>query len=300
MQPNISKSKSALAHVGLLYAAAVWGATFFIVKDTLANVDPIVLVGYRFLIAGGVLGGWLVLKGQSLRDGLKPAIFVGILLWLLYVPQTIGLQYTTASNSGFITGLFVAFVPLFLRTIFKRTPTLMELAASVISLIGLWILTGGMHDINVGDMLTLVTAVMYAVHLLYADRYLKAGADPFVFTCQQFIVVGILSVVVAGVTGRSFAVGSTGAVWTILFLAVFPTLLAFIAQMVGQKLISPLRVTLVFALEPVFAGLFAWTLGGEGFVTHRALGGLLIFVALIVSGLPTPRALRRAVSQPPT
>jgi len=196
--------------------------------------------------------------------------------------------------------LFVAFVPLFLRTIFKRTPTLMELAASVISLIGLWILTGGMHDINVGDMLTLVTAVMYAVHLLYADRYLKAGADPFVFTCQQFIVVGILSVVVAGVTGRSFAVGSTGAVWTILFLAVFPTLLAFIAQMVGQKLISPLRVTLVFALEPVFAGVFAWTLGGEGFVTHRALGGLLIFVALIVSGLPTPRALRRAVSQPPT
>jgi drug/metabolite transporter (DMT)-like permease len=283
-----SRMKKAAADVGLLYAAAIWGATFFLVKSILNDIDPIILVGYRFLLAGSVLLVFLLIKRRPILAGLRQAVWVAFLLWMLYVPQTIGLKYTTASNSGFITGLFVAFVPFFLRTIFRRRPTVLEVVASAVSLTGLWVLTGGMRDINLGDMLTLIAAMTYALHLLYSDRYMKAGIDPFIISCQQFIMVGALSLLTGLVLGLPFGVQSNGALWVVVFLALFPTLSAFVIQMLAQKITSPLRVSLIFALEPVFAALFAWTVGGEAFVMRRALGGLLIFLALILSGLPSP------------
>ncbi len=285
-----SKLKKTAADIGLLYAAAIWGATFFLVKSIVDNndIDPIILVGYRFLIAGSVLLIYLLVKRRPIFENLRKAIWVAFLLWMLYVPQTIGLKYTTASNSGFITGLFVAFVPFFLRTIFRRRPTVLEIIASAVSLTGLWVLTGGMHYVNVGDMLTLIAAMTYALHLLYSDKYMKGGIDPLIISCQQFLMVGVFSLLTGLVLGLPFGIGSNRAVWVMVFLALFPTLSAFVIQMLAQKITSPLRVSLIFALEPVFAGLFAWTIGGEEFVMRRALGGLLIFVALILSGLPSP------------
>ncbi len=285
-----SKIRKTAADIGLLYAAAIWGATFFLVKSIVDNndIDPIILVGYRFLIAGSVLLVYLLIKRRPIFENLRKAAWVAFLLWMLYVPQTIGLKYTTASNSGFITGLFVAFVPFFLRTIFRRRPTILEIVASAVSLTGLWVLTGGMHYVNIGDMLTLIAAMTYALHLLYSDKYMKAGIDPLIISCQQFLMVGVFSLLTGLVLGLPFGIGSNRAVWVMLFLALFPTLSAFVIQMLAQKITSPLRVSLIFALEPVFAGMFAWTIGGEEFVMRRALGGLLIFVALILSGLPSP------------
>ncbi|MEW6413083.1 MAG: DMT family transporter [Candidatus Zixiibacteriota bacterium] len=277
-----------LAHIGLFYSAAIWGSTFFIVKDVLSDIDPVILVAYRFLIAGAILLGYLLATRRPIFAGIKRAAFLAIILFLLYIPQTVGLKYTTASNSGFITGLFVAFVPIFLKTIFKRSPTVMEVIASIVSLIGLWVLTGGMRDINIGDMLTLMAAVTYALHVLYSDKYMKQGMDPFILTCQQMLIIGILSIVAGAALNLPFTVGSSKAWWIIIFLALLPTMSAFVIQVLAQRIVSPVRVSLVFALEPVFAGIFAWTLGGETVVMHRAFGGLLIFSALILSGLPTP------------
>jgi drug/metabolite transporter (DMT)-like permease len=281
-----------LADVGLMYAAAVWGATFILVKSALSGIDPVIMVGYRFLIAGGVLLVFLRMTGRSLRPHLGPSMFLSIFLWLLYVPQTLGLRYTTASNSGFITGLFVIFIPLFLLTIFRRRPTVMESIASVVSLAGLWVLTGGMTDINLGDLLTLVTAMAYALHLLFSDKYMKTGVDAYVISCQQFLMVGALSLLTGLLFDLDFGISTLSAGVIVVFLALFPTLSAFVIQMLAQKIVSPIRVSLIFALEPVFAAAFAWTLGGEAFITHRALGGLLIFTALLLSGLPTPGFLK--------
>lgn len=275
-----------LADVGLFYAAAIWGSTFVVVKSALAGIDPVMMVAYRFLFAGGVMVPFILWSGRRLFDGLGRALFLSVILALLYLPQTIGLKYTTASNSGFITGLFVFFIPFFLRTIFKRRPTVMEIVASAVSLAGLWILTGGMRDINIGDTITLLAAMTYALHVLYSDKYMKMDIDPYVISCQQFLLVGLISLLAGTVLGLDFEVHSAEAVWAVVFLALFPTLSAFLIQMLAQKITSPLRVSLIFALEPVFAAIFAWTIGGEAFVAHRALGGLLIFVALILSGLP--------------
>jgi drug/metabolite transporter (DMT)-like permease len=288
MPPVPSKLKVFLADAGLFYAAAIWGSTFIMVKAALAGIDPIIMVGYRFLLAGSVLLVFVLLTGRRFFEGLGRAFALAVMLWFLYVPQTLGLKYTTASNSGFITGLFVMFVPLFLRTLFKRKPTLMELLASLVSLGGLWFLTGGLRDINIGDILTLSAAMTYALHLLYSDRYMKAGIDPFLISCQQFLIVGVLSLLTALVFRLPFGIGSVKVGGIVVFLALFPTLSAFVIQMVAQKITSPLRVSLIFALEPVFAALFAWTLGGEKFITHRALGGRLFLAARVLSGLPVP------------
>lgn len=288
MSAPLSKSRTLLADAGLFYAAAIWGSTFFIVKGVLNDIDPVMLVAYRFLLAGIGMVVFLRLTGRSITAGLGRASFLGFVLWMLYIPQTIGLQYTTASNSGFITGLFVAFVPIFLRVIFKRKPTLMEVIASIVSLAGLWVLTGGLRDINIGDILTLIAAVTYALHVLYTDKFVKGGFDPYVLTCQQFLVVGLLSLVTGLVLDLPMEIRSTEAMWIVLFLVVFPTLSAFVIQAVAQKHTSPLKVSLIFALEPVFAALFAWTLGGEQIIRHRAMGGLLIFSALVISSLRSP------------
>jgi len=283
------KYKRVLADTGLFYAAAIWGSTFFMVKEALAGIDPVILVAYRFLLAGGVMLVFLLITGRPVLQGLRRGAVLAVLLWLLYIPQTIGLGYTTASNSGFITGLFVIFVPIFMRSVFRRKPSMTEWIASGVALIGLWVLTGGMTDFNLGDGLTLLAAVTYALHVLYSDKYMKAGLDPFIISCQQFLIIGVLSLITGIVFRLDFGIHTPTAIWTTLFLALFPTLSAFVIQMWAQKITTPMKVSLIFALEPVFAALFAWTLGGETPVLHRALGGLFIFTALVISGLPVPR-----------
>jgi drug/metabolite transporter (DMT)-like permease len=284
-------SKNAYANFGLFYAAAIWGSTFFIVKNSLQFISPIMLVGYRFTLAAAILAIYLLYKRQPLFRNIKQGLLMGLFLWLLYITQTIGLKITTASNSGFITGLFVAFVPLFALLLFKKRPTYFGLAAVGLSIAGLWLLSGGLKEINAGDLLTLAAAATYAIHILLADKYMKTGADPYILCFQQFAFVGVVSLLIGAFDSSQFLPSTNGVIGTIIFLAVFPTLSAFVIQLVAQRLVTPLRVSLIFAFEPVFAALFAWTAGGEIFRPERALGGLLIFVAMIVSGLERPSRL---------
>ena len=282
---SVSKYKKLFSELGLFYSAAIWGATFFIVKDTLKNIDPVILVGYRFMLAAVLLGGFCIIARKPLFKNVKNGLLSGVVLWLLYVSQTIGLGITTASNSGFITGLFVAFVPLFSLIIFRRVPMLTEIIATIVSLLGLGMLTGGLTDINVGDLFTLIAAVTYSIHILVLDKYVKGGDDPYLLSFQQFLVVGAISLLTGAIFGLPFSVIEIKTTWVILFLALLPTLSAFVIQVSAQKITKPLRVSLILAFEPVFAGLFAWTLGNEPIVFHRAIGGLFIFLGMIISGI---------------
>ncbi len=286
MRSTASRRHQILAEIGLLYAAAIWGATFFIVKDVLAQIDPIVLVGYRFALAGALLAGYLAIKRTPMLPGLKDGIILGVILWALYIPQTIGLGYTSAANSGFITGLFVVIVPILAYALFRKKPSPWEAVALLLSLAGLWFLTGGISGMNFGDLITLMAAFFYALHLLYCDKYMKAGRDPIVISAQQFLLVGALSFGAAWIFNLPFSMGDRVTILTVIFLTLLPTLSAFLIQLYAQKLTSPFRVSLIFALEPVFAAIFAWTLGGEQFVIRSAAGGLLIFIAMIVAELP--------------
>jgi drug/metabolite transporter (DMT)-like permease len=254
------------------------------VKDALAGVDPVAMVCHRFLLSALLLAPWALVRPSRGRH-LKESLILSVLLFLLYTTQTIGLGYTSASNSGFITGLFVIFVPIFLLFFFRKSPTFVQWVSSVLALLGLWMLTGGISSVNFGDVITLVAAATYAGHLLATDKYVRADADSVVLAFHQFWMTGLMALIFCLVTGRSLAVAGDKAAGTIAFLAVVPTLSAFFIQMWAQKVTLPIKVSLIFSLEPVFGALFAWTLGGEAFVPARAAGGGLIVAAMMAGEL---------------
>lgn len=281
---SVSPAKQRLADLGLVYCAAVWGATFYMVKGALGAVDPVTLVAYRFLLSAAFLAPFALAKKKRWAL-LKESAILAVILAALYLTQTIGLKFTSAANSGFITGLFVIFVPLFLLVFFRKPPTAAQWGASALALCGLWLLTGGVGQFNRGDALTILAAVTYAAHLLATDKFVRADADPILLAFHQFWMVGAIGLVFAVGAGRPLAVQTSGALGTIAFLALVPTLSAFYIQMAAQKFTSPVKVALIFSLEPVFAALFAWTLGGEAFLPPRAAGGALIFAAMLLGEL---------------
>ena len=207
---SASPLRRALGAGALVYAAAMWGSTFFLVKDTLAHVDAIALVAYRFLLAGALLAIVLALRGHNLLKGWAHGLWLGVVLWILYGAQTIGLGITTASNSGFITGLFIVFTPLVAWLWLRRRPTLQQTIAVAIALFGLWLLTGGIHGANAGDVMTLAAAVTYAIHVVYAGQLMERGVNPWVLNCQQIIAVGALSLLTLPVQAAIKA-GAAGA-----------------------------------------------------------------------------------------
>lgn len=276
---------------GLLYSAAVWGATFPIVKDSLKGIGALALVGHRFLLAALVLGLVLWAKRVPIKPVLRQGMALGAILWLLYASQTIGLNYTSAANSGFITGLFVVFVPVFSLLLFRKPPTWIRWLAVGLAIVGLWLLTGGMSSFNRGDGLTLIAAATYALHILFADKWVQGEIDPYALSFVQFATVALLSFAAVPVFGESYAVGSGRTALVVLGLALFPTLSAFVIQLVAQKTTAPVKVALIFTMEPVFAALFSWTLGNEKPAALQAAGGALIVVAMVLSEVPVRQRL---------
>jgi len=279
------KPKTILTDLGLIYTSAIWGSTFYVVKNSLVDIDPVIQVGYRFLLAALMLAAFLLFKRIPLFTNFRSGLVLGIILLLIYVPQTIGLKFTSAANSAFISGLFIAFVPLFGLFFFRHRSTRLQWLAVGISLLGLWILTGGLAEINIGDWMTILAAMGYAAHILFADRLIKKKTNPYVLAFQQFLVVGVLSLLIGGLFDLPFSIASMKTIWVTVFLAVFPTLSAFVIMFLAQKHTAPLKLSLIFALEPVFGAVFAWTLGGELSKSMQLLGGLLIFDAILLSAL---------------
>ena len=275
--------KSALADLGLVYASAIWGSTFILVKNSLNSLNPVTLVAYRFLLAAALMGIFLIWQGKPLFRNFLPGLLLGVVQIFLYIPQTIGLQYTTAANSGFITGLFVAFIPPLSLIIPNQKPRPAQWLAVAVSLIGLWLVTGGISQTNIGDLITLSAAFTYALHVMLTDRYARGNIDHFALVFQQFLVVGVISLILAAGFSLPLSIPDIQSGGVIIFLGLFPTLSAYLVQVKAQAVTSPIKVSLIFALEPVFAAVFAWTLGGEDFQALNALGGLLIFLAVVLS-----------------
>jgi drug/metabolite transporter (DMT)-like permease len=295
----LPRNKRLYAEAALVYAAAIWGSTFFVVKDVLAYIDPVVLVGYRFTLAALLIGAFLLARRQPLWQNFRQGFTLGFILWVLYIAQTVGLGITTASNSGFITGLFIVFVPLVNWLLYRIRARVLQLAAVLLALLGLWLLTGGIHGVNAGDLMTLAAAVTYALHVVFAGRMMARNIDPWVLNFQQILVIGVLGLATAvvqslvraaahgqhptDVLAQDFSVVSAWAWGIVLFLVLFPTITAYIAQLYGQRVVSATRAALLFTLEPVFAAVFAWTLGGEQMRLWGAIGGALMVAAMLLS-----------------
>jgi drug/metabolite transporter (DMT)-like permease len=228
------------------------------------------------------------ITGRTLRTGIILALF----LFLAYAFQTVGCVYTTAGKNAFLTTIYVILVPLITWVIVKRRPGLHVFAAALLAVIGIGLLS--LNDdltVNRGDVLTLVCGFWYAVHIVFIARFTqKHGEDPITLTILQMVFCSVFAWLFAPFYDGPFpvaAVTTARPVLSLLYLAVFPSGIAFLLQNVGQKHLSPSTAALLLSTESVFGALFSVLLLGELMTLRMIAGCALLFVAVTLSSATT-------------
>jgi drug/metabolite transporter (DMT)-like permease len=284
-----------LAQLLLLGVALIWGWTFVLVKESLREIGTFTFLFYRFTLAFLLLVG---LFGPRLR-GVEPHVWakgalIGLTLFLGYWFQTLGLNFTTATNSAFITGLSVVLVPVLGALVFRERVTGAAWLGATLSVLGLGLIVFGASlsfepiTLNVGDGLTFLCAVSFALQILLISRYARPE-NYLPILATQISVVALLS-----------ALGMLlfeGPVWPASFVAwkgiiitgVLATALAFWVQTRFQPLSTATRTAIIFSSEPVFAALFGYWLLGERLIGAQWLGALFILSAMLVAQWPSRR-----------
>jgi len=270
------------AELALVAVAAVWGLTFVMVQDAIALLPTMAFLGYRFASAGAIVALVFRRRLRSLgRAGWRAGVLMGLFLTAGYVFQTLGLEDTTASNAGFITGLMVVLTPVlgavFLR---QRVPALAWAAAGV-SAVGLYLLSGAGDGLALrGDGLVLLCAFAFAAHILVTARGV-ADHDAGALLVVQLCVCGLVCLAIAVMAGDlELPRGAT--VWSALLItSLVASALGFFVQTYAQRHAPPARTALILTSEPVFAGLFGWLLAGERLSIVALLGAALILAAIV-------------------
>lgn len=275
------KNKALLANIFFVIAVIIWASTFFIIKDSLMGINAITLVCYRSLLAAFILGICLIITKENILQNFSKGAILGFLYFSLFFCLNLGLTYTTASNSGFIFGLFVVFVPVFAFIFEKRIPKTLNIIAIILALIGLWFLTGGISNLNKGDLIVLGAAASGGLQIIVIDKFIKSKVNIFVLNFQQFFVGGLIAFIAIILFKQSFAITTHFAFYSLIYLAVFANVLCYISQFVVQRYTSPHTVSIIMSLQPAIAAVFAWTLGGEQMHLTQIVGGTFALSATI-------------------
>ena len=269
-----------LPHISLLFISIIWGATFPLVKVSLLYISPIGFLTLRFLLASLVIFAVYFRNILKNINALKVSLILGVFLFLGYAFQTIGLKYTTSSNAGFITGLYVVFTPLFSYFIVKEKITGRIIIALFLAVTGLYLLSG-IHGINFGDFLELFCAVAYGVHVALIGKFSREY-DASSLTMLQLFFVFLFSSFWWTLEGLRFN-PSPLLIFAIIFTGIFASALGIFVQVKAQRKIPPARAAIIFTTEPVFAGIFSWIFLGEIFDYLRIIGASLIILAMLLS-----------------
>ena len=275
-----------LAVFGLLLATVFWGSTFILVKWSVAAVDVYYFLFLRFSLAFLLLAIPFCRKLWTTPwKTWKPSLLLGGLLTIVYISQTEGLRFTTASNSALITGLYVVFVPLFLKFFFKIKSNRSSVLGALCSLIGLYLLTKySFTGINVGDMVTLICSVACAWHIIFIGKFTKHH-DMIALTMLQFLVVAVVCGILTLVKG-TYTTSLPQVVWfSVGITALFCSVIVFLIQTAAQRVIDPTRAGIIFVMEAVFGALFAWWWGGEMLSSPAKLGAGLMVSGMLISEL---------------
>ncbi len=272
----------------MLGVTAVWGWTFTVVKDAIGLYPVVPFLAVRFMLAALVMAP--VALPRITRSTLRVGSAIGLVLAAAYLLQTFGLETTTPTNCGLITGLFVMATPVCNRLLFReRLPWGMWLAVGV-SLVGLVLLTGGGPTAPTsGDALTLGCAVCFGLQIALLDRY-AADHDALALAVVQIGVSGLIFTAVWLGTGP--VVAPPAEVWPALLLcSVIATAACFTAQTMVQQRLPAIRIAIILTLEPVFAALFGYLLAGDRLGPIQLVGAA-VMVATLAFAEVYPRVAR--------
>jgi drug/metabolite transporter (DMT)-like permease len=274
----------------------VWGLTFVMVQDAIELLPTMAFLAYRFLPAALLVA--LVFWGSLRRlppAGWRAGVVMGVFLTAGYSFQTLGLEETSASNAGFITGLFVVLTPLMGAIFLRERVSSFAWGAAGVSALGLWLLSGAGGELELrGDGLVLLAAISFAAHILATARAV-GSYDVGALLAVQLGVCGLVCLAIAGVAGQ-LEPPEGGTVWSALVVtSLVASALGFFVQTFAQRHAPPARTALILASEPAFAGLFGWLLADDRLSLTGWLGAALIMVAIVavevVPRLRPPRPL---------
>jgi drug/metabolite transporter (DMT)-like permease len=287
-----------VALVALIAVTVIWGVTFVQVKDAIAIYPLFAFLAVRYAIATGVLALAGAARVRTLgRPGLVAGGVLGLLLGLGIGLQTAGLERTTVSSTGFITGLYVVFTPLFGLILFRTRVGLEVWLGVALSVLGLAMLSGVQVGSTTGDLLVLASTSAQALQIVMVERYANRY-DAIALTLVEMATccVGFLAIALA-LGDLSVPRGWT--VWSALIVTgVFASALAFLIQIWAQRRISAARIALVFALETVWAGFFGFVLDGDR-LGWLGWGGCAAILAGIVVAEPAAAGVLRRLARRP-
>jgi drug/metabolite transporter (DMT)-like permease len=275
----------------LVGVTAVWGWTFVVVQDAIALYGVLPFLALRFALAAAVLAP---LSARAVaRRTLVVGGGIGLVLALGYLLQTTGLLFTTPTNSGLITGLFVVFAPLADRLFFGTRASRLTMVAIVLSLLGMALLAGGGPEgVNPGDLLTLLCAVALGLHIALLSRY-SAGHDTVGLTFAQILAMAILFAALWPLSG-AVALPPREVWGALLVTGLLASAGAFYVQTFVQRRIPAARTAIILTMEPVFAAFFGYWLAGDRLSAVQLGGAALILSALVVGEILPSLAKRRA------
>jgi drug/metabolite transporter (DMT)-like permease len=269
------------ADLALAFIALIWGATFVLVKQALADVSTLLFLGLRFSIAAVALA--LVFRKRAFQGGaaLRGGLVAGVFLFIGYFFQTLGLRFTTASVSACITGLMIVMVPILSAAVYKKAPHPSEVLGVGVAAIGMALLTLRSFHMGAGDLLTLVCAAGFAVHLIVVNHYSPIAS----FESITFVQI----VVAAGLALSSFWWAETPRIrWSpsvliaLVVTGLLATALAFAVMVWAQQYTTATRTALILSLEPVFAWITSYLLAGETLSARASAGAIMILAGILL------------------
>jgi drug/metabolite transporter (DMT)-like permease len=284
-----------LATLTLLAMTACWGSTFFLIHDLLDRVPAVDFLAVRFAIASAAM---LLLAPRAVAR-LEPelrrhALVLGGLYGVAQILQTVGLGHTPASVSGFITGMYVVCTPLLAAAILHTRITRLTWAAVVLAVSGLGVLTLEGFSIGYGETLTLLAAVLYALHIVGLGAWSRP-ADAIGMSILQCLVITAIAFV-AALPGGITLPDRAGDWLSVVYMALFAGAAALLGQTWAQAHLAPTRSAIIMSMEPVFAAFFAVLLGGESITARMLLGGAMVLTAMLVVELVPRRRIEAEVT----
>jgi len=267
----------------LILVCLVWGVSFTVIKETLALVSPLMLMGLKFGLGSLLLiGSFRALSRYELLGGLV----LGLLFWAGIAFQTFGLDGTTPSRSAFLTSLATPLVPVVYFLVYRRAPHLLTIAGVLVAGIGMYLLTlpdAGGGGLNRGDLLTVGCAVMFAAQIVAAGHFSSRG-EPRRLLAVELATAGALSLLLAPVLETPRVTPTAWFAAALIFLTL-SGLWSFYMQLRAQQVLNPSHTALLFMLEPVFAALTSFVVLGERLGPLQWAGAALILAAMALPGL---------------
>lgn len=279
-------NKQLQANLLIVLVALFWGSTYFLTKMAVAELEPFNLTALRFGTAFIITALFFFKRIRKAdRTVIKYSIILGVLAVIAVLSMTFGVQYTTASNAGFLISLSVVMIPLISVVVLKKRIKAKLLLSVILATIGIVCLTlNEQLTINKGDILCILCATSFAVQVLIMERIPKS-ADSVAIGALQLGITAVVNFILSFFL-ENFTVPSDLKVWgVIVILGVFCTAFCYIIQIYALKNTSAIQAGIILSLEPVFSAIFAYIFLGELLSKQGYIGAILLFISVILAGI---------------